>query len=327
MNSIIAIYVFIFGLCIGSFLNVVILRGLSGENFIISRSKCPKCGNQLKWYMNIPLISYIFLRGKCAFCKEKISIQYPIVEFVCACAFLITFLTFGLSLKTLFICVFLSLFIALSVTDILETVIIDYHAYILFAISLLYAVLNIGDTSIIQAVIGGIGGFIVVEAIARIGYLIYNYRMFGEGDSLIALGLGGIFGIRDFLAIFALSVLVQSFLAIPVLIYKAYKDRKYRLIFSYALILIALFSVFYINIFSNIKNSYTYIGVVIIITTALLWSLKNILNSIKNKKELSFEEAKEKFNLFPFGPAMVIAGTIGIFYIEQIKIAIKMFLY
>ena len=56
----IASYVFIFGLCIGSFLNVAILRGLSGEDMVFSRSKCPKCENQLKWYMNIPLVSYLF---------------------------------------------------------------------------------------------------------------------------------------------------------------------------------------------------------------------------------------------------------------------------
>ena len=104
----IASYVFIFGLCIGSFLNVAILRGLSGEDMVFSRSKCPKCENQLKWYMNIPLLSYLFLRGKCAFCKEPISFQYPLVEFICGVSFLVSFLVFGLSLKTLFNCIFLA---------------------------------------------------------------------------------------------------------------------------------------------------------------------------------------------------------------------------
>ena len=73
-------WIFIVGICIGSFLNVVILRGLSGESIVFPSSKCPVCGNKLKWWMNIPVLSYILLRGKCGFCKTKISLQYPIVK-------------------------------------------------------------------------------------------------------------------------------------------------------------------------------------------------------------------------------------------------------
>ena len=64
--------VFVFGTIIGSFLNVVALRGLSGESIVLPPSKCPKCGNKLKPWHNIPILSYLFLRGKCAFCHEKI---------------------------------------------------------------------------------------------------------------------------------------------------------------------------------------------------------------------------------------------------------------
>ena len=66
--------VFLIGLCIGSFLNVVALRGLSGESIAFPASKCPSCQKPLKWWHNIPVISYLFLRGKCAFCKEKITL-------------------------------------------------------------------------------------------------------------------------------------------------------------------------------------------------------------------------------------------------------------
>ena len=327
MSSLIAVYVVIFALCIGSFLNVVILRGLSGEDIVFSRSKCPKCGKQLKWYMNIPLLSYIFLRGKCGFCKEKISIQYPIVEFITGCSFLVTYLVFGLTFKTIFICIFLALFIVISTTDILETVIIDYHAYILFVVALLYAFFKIGDVTIIQAIIGGIGGFVILELIARLGYLISNFRIFGEGDSLIALGLGAIFGLRDFLILLCLSISIQSIAAIPLLIKNSFRTGNKRLGVSYIFVILSIVAVLIIN-FSNIAiNSITYIGILILIVTALIWSLKNILVSVKNKKELNFEEAKEKFTLFPFGPAMIVSGIIGIFFLEQIKMAIKMFLY
>ena len=109
INTLIAIFVFATGLCIGSFLNVVALRGLSGESIVFPPSKCPKCGKKLNWYTNIPVISYIFLLGKCQFCKKPISLQYPIVEAANAILYLIMFLSFGLSLKTLFLCAFLCL--------------------------------------------------------------------------------------------------------------------------------------------------------------------------------------------------------------------------
>lgn len=327
MNSLIAIYIFIFGLCFGSFLNVFVLRGLSGESFVIARSKCPKCNNQLKWYMNIPLISYIFLRGRCAFCKEKISIQYPIIEFITACSFLISYLVFGLTFKALFMCIFFFFFIALSLTDILETVIIDYHAYVLFILALVYSFFGLGDITILQAIIGGISGFLIFEAIARLGYLFVRFRIFGEGDSLIALALGAIFGIKDFIIIAILSVFIQSIIAIPVLLIKAFKKKNYKLFSSYIAIIFAICLVSYINFFTNIQNDNTYYVYLTIVIAALLWSLKNILVSVKNRQELDFDAAKEKYTLFPFGPAMIIAAVIGIFYINQIKIAIKMFLY
>ena len=67
--------VLLFGLVIGSFLNVVILRGLSEESIVLPPSKCPNCNTKLKWYDNIPILSYILLLGKCRYCKCKISRQ------------------------------------------------------------------------------------------------------------------------------------------------------------------------------------------------------------------------------------------------------------
>ena len=93
------------------------------------------------------------------------------------------------------------------------------------------------------------------------------------------------------------------------------------------IIIFAIISVSYINFFTNIQNNAIYLSYVILITIMLLWSLKNILVSVKNKKQLDFDEAKESFNLMPFGPAMIFSATLCLFYLEQIKIAIKMFLY
>ena len=75
-------WICIFGLCFGSFYNVVILRSLSEESLVFPASKCPHCQTKLKPWHNIPVISYILLGGKCAFCKDKISIQYPLIELI-----------------------------------------------------------------------------------------------------------------------------------------------------------------------------------------------------------------------------------------------------
>src|SRR6187200_118103 len=80
MESIYSLYAFIFGCVIGSFLNVVILRLPREKNLVSDRSACPKCGTQLRWYHNIPVFSFIALRGKCAFCGTRISWRYPLIE-------------------------------------------------------------------------------------------------------------------------------------------------------------------------------------------------------------------------------------------------------
>lgn len=80
MNTLFSLYIFVFGLLIGSFLNVVILRLPAKKDIVRARSACPACGAQLKWYHNIPLLSFIFLKGKCGFCGTRISWRYPLIE-------------------------------------------------------------------------------------------------------------------------------------------------------------------------------------------------------------------------------------------------------
>ena len=312
-------YIALIGLCIGSFVNVAVIRGLAGESMVFERSRCPQCKNQLRWYMNIPLLSYLFLGGKCAFCKCKISMQYPIVEFTTAFLFVATYLTFGLSLKTLFMCIFFTLFVAMSATDFKETVIIDTHAYILLVFGLLYSALGLGDVNVNFALLGAFVGFMFFEILARLGKLFCGCRMFGEGDSLIALGLGAIFGWKSLLILIALAILFQSFSAIPILSFNAFKQNKKSLGISYVFVFLALISLFVINQVKLIDNEIAYFSFTVLLTIALIWALKNILVEIKNKKLDDTKENEEKFCLMPFGPALLISATVCVFYLGQIK--------
>ena len=113
----IGIYFFLFGITIGSFLNVLIYRIPKKEDFVRTRSHCMSCGYQLEWYDLVPLFSWIFLGGRCRKCKTKISIQYPMIELLNGILYLSTFLLFGLSITTLLYCALISSLIALSVID------------------------------------------------------------------------------------------------------------------------------------------------------------------------------------------------------------------
>lgn len=107
----------LFGLAVGSFLNVCIYRIPKHEFFGRKRSYCPKCGVELKWYHNIPIFSYVFLGGKCAFCKEKISPRYPVVEILNMALWIVNFLIFGLSWSTLIYDITFSALIVMTFID------------------------------------------------------------------------------------------------------------------------------------------------------------------------------------------------------------------
>ena len=323
--GIVAFYVFVLGLCVGSFLNVAILRGLSGEDIVFGRSKCPKCNNKLAWYMNIPLVSYLFLKGKCAFCKEHISFQYPLVEFITGISFLGCFLTYGLTLKTLFMCIILSLFIMLFVTDIKETVIIDYHAYILAVTAFLYSILKYSQISLFQSVLGAFFGFFFFEVLSFVSKKVIGQRMFGEGDSLIAVGLGALFGVKNLLIVIGLSFLIQCIGAIPLLIVKSFRENKKTLACSYIIVAFSLIFVFFLNYLKIVKNEFLYLTYVVFIVVLLIWSLKNIVSEINMKKDKLNNEnnindiESSPFCLLPFGPSLIIASVLCLFFISEIK--------
>ena len=223
---IITIFIFIIGLVVGSFLNVVILRTVSEESIVFPGSKCPKCQNPLKWYHNIPLFSYIFLRGKCAFCKEHISLQYPLVEFLTGCIFLGLFFKFcnpidpifGLDMMNditsiqiinyIFALIASCLFIVIAGTDIIEMCVADMHTYSLMGTGFIYGIiltlLNPLGTEInlkyfinnpaIYSLIGLIIGFIVMEIYRYIASKLVGQEAHGSGDAYILGGIGAYIG-------------------------------------------------------------------------------------------------------------------------------------
>ncbi|MEG1509620.1 MAG: prepilin peptidase [Clostridia bacterium] len=134
MEVFFGIVITILGLLIGSFLNVCIFRIPKKIFFAQSRSFCPKCNAQLKWYENIPVFSYIFLKGKCRTCKNKISYRYPLVELLNCLMYLFAYLKWGVSVTLLINCMFISALIVMAFID-LDTMEIP-NGLVLFVILL-----------------------------------------------------------------------------------------------------------------------------------------------------------------------------------------------
>ena len=111
------LYVFVVGAAVGSFLNVCIGRWPEGLSVVKPRSRCPKCGHQIKAMENVPILSWIFLRGKCSGCRERISIQYPMVELLVALLWLAAYLQFGMTITAFRVAVFATVLLGISITD------------------------------------------------------------------------------------------------------------------------------------------------------------------------------------------------------------------
>ncbi len=315
--------VFVIGLCIGSFLNVVILRALSNESIVFPASKCPKCQTPLKWWHNIPVISYILLKGKCAFCNEKISIQYPIIELITGLAFVLVFLKFGLTFNTLLAFIMVSLFVVIAGTDWREKVVFDVHTYSLIGLGLFCAVLTtciliyedwsllghfnfttewLVNSPITIALLGAIGGFVGMELISRTGYLLAGSRAFGEGDSYIAAGLGAIFGWKGLLSLLILSVAIQIITILPLFIKKEIENKNWMVLISFGAFAVYTGAFFMAQSFGWLENTVAYIASAIVLLVLGLLTCREILGNIKNDPE--------NRTYLPFGPALVLAGFI-----------------
>ena len=196
----IQIFIFILGLAIGSFLNVCIYRIPRSDMSIYSprRSFCPECNQSIKFYDNIPLLSYLFLRGKCRHCKAKISILYPTVELVTALLFLVVFYQFGKTLDFVHALIFVSVLIPIFVID-------AQHYIIPNVISLTGLILGLGIVCVIAyqrgsidylrtGLIGFVAGGLVIWLVAFIGSAIMRKKAMGGGDvklmAIIGLFLG-----------------------------------------------------------------------------------------------------------------------------------------
>ena len=206
----------IFGLVIGSFLNVCICRIANEESIAFPPSHCTNCGYELKAKDLIPVLSYIFLGGKCRSCKEKISIQYPIVEILNAILYIAIYLKFGFTLNLFKFCLFASLLIVIGFIDFKTKYV--YNSTVVFGVvsGILFAVLEWMETKSIpwNYIAGAFIGFGIIYLIVILT------RGMGEGDIDIALICGLFLGIKGILVTLFLAIILGGIVATIILIFK-----------------------------------------------------------------------------------------------------------
>ena len=227
-------FAFIFGLLFGSFLNVVILRIPKEESVVFDGSYCYSCGEKLKPWHNIPLFSWLFLRGKCAFCKSKISIQYPLVELTSGLLFLAVAFQYGLSLPAFMIALSFLMLLALSMIDFKYKMVPDSLNILAIFFAILGAWSPQGILQNFQNALLFTGGFTLLRFVLSYYLTSSIYRAglktktawnkhydrtpfieaMGEGDIMVAATMGALLGVKLTLV----AVFLSALLTLPILL-------------------------------------------------------------------------------------------------------------
>jgi leader peptidase (prepilin peptidase)/N-methyltransferase len=204
--SLLTVWLFILGLCVGSFLNVVIARVPHGESIVRPRSRCPKCGHTLSWYENIPLVSWLALRARCRGCKTPISIRYPLVELLVGLLFLACVRRFDFTWELVSALVLVTLLVPLTFID-LEHWILPFSLTIPGIFAGVVLAIPRGMDALRDAVIGAVVGFLAFRLMEYLGWKLFKKEALGGGDKFLVALLGAFLSWKALLGIIFLSSL------------------------------------------------------------------------------------------------------------------------
>lgn len=211
MKIIYYIFSFLFGTVIGSFLNVLMFRIPRGISIVKPNSFCPCCKKPIKWYENIPLISYILLKGKCSACRKQISIRYPIVELVTGCVFLYLFIQYNLGLEFFFYIFFFCSLIVISGIDFSYQIIPDIFSIPAIFIGLIFQIVK---GNFVLGIVGAVFGGGLILLIRVIGGWTYKKEVMGLGDVYLTVMIGAFVGFPLIIASIFIGASVGAILGI-----------------------------------------------------------------------------------------------------------------
>lgn len=211
------VFVFTIGAAIGSFLNVCIYRIPAGESIVSPRSRCPQCLAPIRWYQNIPLLSYALIRGRCANCHAPISLRYPLVEALTGILFLLVFLRYGLHPVTLIFWLFAAALVAITFIDLDHQIIPDVISLPGIAVGFICSFAVPWMTwldSLLGIVLGGGSLYLVA-----VGYeLLTKKEGMGFGDVKMLAMIGAFLGWKAIFPVIFLSSLAGTLVGVPLML-------------------------------------------------------------------------------------------------------------
>lgn len=203
VDPLMLLFAFLLGLCLGSFLNVVIFRLPRGQSLIAPPSRCTRCGYALRWFDNVPVVSWTLLRGRCRRCRAPISVQYPIVELVTGVLFLLVVWLTPAGPLMLSRLIFVCILVALFGIDLEHQILPNSITLSGIAIGLIFSVL--GPPGWLSALIGVLLGAGVLYGIAGAYYLVRREEGLGMGDVKMLAMIGAFLGWKAVLVTLVLS--------------------------------------------------------------------------------------------------------------------------
>jgi leader peptidase (prepilin peptidase)/N-methyltransferase len=239
----------VFGLLVGSFLNVVIHRlpkmlerqwaaecaELNGAappeaealDLVRPRSRCPKCGHQIRWYENIPVLSYLALRGKCSACGTPIGLRYPMVEIATGALFFFAVHRWGVTPEAAAWCLFSAAVVALAFIDWDTTLLPDDITLPLLWAGLVFAALRFTPLPLVQALWGAVGGYLSLWLVYHAFRLVTGREGMGYGDFKLFAALGAWFGWQALVPIILMASVIGAVIGIAMKLSTGLREGGY----------------------------------------------------------------------------------------------------
>lgn len=231
---------YLLGSILGSFYNVLGLRVVKHESIIKPRSHCERCGHILKWYEMIPILSFLWQKGRCRNCKTKLSWLYLFSEFFCGVLFALSYYSFGFSYNLLIALILSSLLIIVTVSDITYMIIPDRFIVISAILILLVKLIGFGYEEFLYSLLYGTIAFSIMFIIMKFGGYIFKKETMGGADVKLMF----IVGICLSPILSLLVIIIASFIALPVSLVLLIKEKEHAIPFG-PFILIGLLVVFF----------------------------------------------------------------------------------
>lgn len=250
MDLIYLVIFFILGTVVGSFLYVVATRLSLNKSIIYPPSHCDICNHRLAWYELIPILSYIFLGGKCSKCHTKLPISYLFVELISGILYSVCYYVFGFNLELVVAIIFASTIITIIVSDIEYMIILDEVLLFSVAAIIVINLFRIGVIETAYSILSGLGAFLTMYLLKMLGDKIFKKESLGGGDIKLLFLFGLVLGY----AMSICSIFLATFIAFPIAMYYVFKKKDNIIPFGPFLSMAALI-LFILGIqFSDIIN-------------------------------------------------------------------------